>query len=72
MSVEIDPLELSFRSTSLSIVVCFSSTPSSDRPGPFTVEVGQILRIKNPNAAPVAFKVSLDCPVASHPSFAPS
>ena len=28
------------------------------RPGPFTVEVSQVLTIKNPNATPVAFKVA--------------
>ncbi|KAL2021795.1 hypothetical protein VTK56DRAFT_6569 [Thermocarpiscus australiensis] len=43
MSVEIDPLELSFRR-------------------PFSVEVAQTLRIKNPNAQPVAFKVKTTAP----------
>lgn len=28
-------------------------------PGPFTVEVSQILKLKNPNKSPVAFKVGL-------------
>lgn len=37
------------------------SPPLSDRPGPFTVEVSQVLKIKNPNTAPVAFKVTRDC-----------
>ena len=43
MSVEIEPLELSFRR-------------------PFTVEVSQILTIKNPNSSPVAFKVKTTAP----------
>ncbi|CAH0058790.1 unnamed protein product [Clonostachys solani] len=43
MSVDIEPLELSFRR-------------------PFTVEVSQILTIKNPNTTPVAFKVKTTAP----------
>ncbi|KAL7949394.1 PapD-like protein [Trichoderma barbatum] len=43
MSVEIEPLELSFRR-------------------PFTVEVAQILKIKNPSSSPLAFKVKTTAP----------
>ncbi|KAL6905103.1 PapD-like protein [Trichoderma evansii] len=43
MSVEIEPLELSFRR-------------------PFTVEVSQILKIKNPSSSPLAFKVKTTAP----------
>ncbi|KAK5992198.1 Vesicle-associated membrane protein-associated protein scs2 [Cladobotryum mycophilum] len=43
MSVEIEPLELTFRR-------------------PFTVEVAQILRIKNPTTSPLAFKVKTTAP----------
>ncbi|KAF6839431.1 Vesicle-associated membrane protein-associated protein C16G5.05c [Colletotrichum plurivorum] len=43
MSVDIEPVELSFRR-------------------PFTVEVSQILRIKNPNQSPIAFKVKTTAP----------
>ncbi|KKP01690.1 hypothetical protein THAR02_06196 [Trichoderma harzianum] len=43
MSVEIEPVELSFRR-------------------PFTVEVAQILKIKNPSSSPLAFKVKTTAP----------
>ncbi|KAL7926040.1 PapD-like protein [Trichoderma austrokoningii] len=43
MSVEIEPLELSFRR-------------------PFTVEVSQILKIRNPSSSPLAFKVKTTAP----------
>ncbi|KAL7796057.1 PapD-like protein [Trichoderma ceciliae] len=43
MSVEIEPLELSFRR-------------------PFTSEVAQILKIKNPSSSPLAFKVKTTAP----------
>ncbi|KAL7933221.1 PapD-like protein [Trichoderma chlorosporum] len=43
MSVEIEPMELSFRR-------------------PFTVEVAQILKIKNPSSSPLAFKVKTTAP----------
>lgn len=69
MSVEIDPLELGFRRTSSALpcvpdIMCPSEEARSANHiryllGPFTVEVSQILKLKNPNKSPVAFKVGL-------------
>lgn len=55
MSVEIDPVELGFRSMSPGSP---SSPALSNRSGPFTMEVSQVLKIKNPNTSPIAFKVA--------------
>lgn len=67
MSVEIEPMELGFRRMLSAFLMfrttCTSGTSPANQlcyfPGPFTVEVSQILKLKNPNKAPVAFKVGL-------------
>ena len=56
MSVEIDPVELGFQRKYIPGCTRF---PSNCTQGPFTTEVAQILKIRNPNQTPVAFKV---CP----------
>jgi len=54
MSVEIDPVELGFHRR----LLCHCSEEGSDEEtGPFTSEVSQSLKIRNPNRTPVAFKV---------------
>jgi hypothetical protein len=55
MSVEIDPLELGFRRRHFNFEVCCDILKPFT--GPFTGEVTQTLKIKNPNHTPVAFKV---------------
>jgi hypothetical protein len=58
MSVDIDPQELGFHRTSPPLPThcdCFAYRDA----GPFTVEVLENLKIKNPNTHPVAFKVGL-------------
>ncbi len=54
MSVEIEPTELSFTSRLLSHC---AHEYSNRKPGPFTTEVSQSLKIKNTNRTPIAFKV---------------
>jgi hypothetical protein len=59
MSVDIEPFELSFQRVYPAI---FYVSPGLGaraelHTGPFTKEVAQILKIKNPNSSPVAFKV---------------
>jgi hypothetical protein len=56
MSVEIDPVELGFHR----MYIPRGWVGGSNRGiGPFTNEVSQILKIRNPNHNPVAFKVRL-------------
>lgn len=56
MSVEIEPAELGFHRM---LPRDLRSSQVTDVPlGPFTSEVSQTLKIRNPNHAPVAFKVS--------------
>lgn len=65
MSIELDPAELGFRRWShfLSGAPVGFAT-GADLPlllGPFTQEVTQVLRLRNPNSDPLAFKASLHC-----------
>lgn len=68
--VELDPAELAFR-RKLNNSTLLRSTARGKQltirhPGPFTREVNQTLRIKNPNHEPVAFKVR-DSRAPPHP-----
>ncbi|TVY22118.1 Vesicle-associated membrane protein-associated protein [Lachnellula hyalina] len=54
MSVEIDPQELGFVRGEEGVPNLFT--------GPFTTEVSQNLKIRNPNSTPVAFKVKTTAP----------
>lgn len=54
MSVEIDPVELGFHRM---LIFDYLPTYTYRTIGPFTSEVSQILKIRNTNHTPVAFKV---------------
>lgn len=57
MSVTLDPPELGFRRTYKAPQVRLSQLMSIHT-GPFTHEVTQLLRLRNPSSDPIAFKVS--------------
>ena len=67
MSVEIDPTELGFHRTCSQLRINIKTTQSLIVLGPFTMEVTQILKIKNTNQNPVAFKVRSAEPICVTP-----
>jgi hypothetical protein len=61
MSVELDPVELGFKRTPPQSHAQSNSNANSNT-GPFDHEVSQVLRLRNPNSDPVAFKVKTTAP----------
>jgi hypothetical protein len=61
MSVELDPVELGFKRTPPQSRTENKNDANSNI-GPFDHEVSQVLRLRNPNSDPVAFKVKTTAP----------
>jgi len=60
MSVELDPAELGFKRKQQRMDTLNRNTLDWQQfAGPFSHEVSEVLRLKNPNSEPLAFKVSL-------------
>lgn len=64
MSLELDPVELGFRSMFRAFLCQMIKLSHA---GPFDREVEEKLRLRNPNTDPVAFKVSMIRPFFTMP-----
>jgi len=58
MSVELDPAELGFKRKRHYSILSNKHSRLTSVSGPFNHEVSEVLRLKNPNSEPLAFKVS--------------
>ncbi len=61
MSVELDPPELGFKRITPQSHA-HNNVDANNNAGPFDHEVSQVLRLRNPNSDPVAFKVKTTAP----------
>jgi len=62
MSVELDPPELGFKREYPPSSLMLLSSDLLFLKGPFTSEVSEVLRLRNPHSDPVAFKVKTTAP----------